>query len=488
MSMRSASPVAAPRAVLDPVVAGRVVLALALFAGFVLRAVLGVPDDGIYWPDEIYQSLEPAHRAVFGYGLVAWEFVEGARHWAFPGLLAGILFVARALGIDAPGGYLPLVRVLFILVATATALGVHRLARTLGASSVAAAAGASVFALAAPIVYFGHRAMSETASALPVVFGLALTLESPGARRWQLYVGASLLGLAVLLRLQNAVFCLGTIGILAGGRRWGDVLRCTLVLAGWAVLFGLVDKLTWGDWFHSALRYLQFNLVEGKAAKWGVAPWEWYARVLWRSMPLVTVLLGAGAVLSARRAPGVVATALVFLAVHTITPHKELRFLLPVMPVVCALTAVGMTALSRRFSVAERIGPAVLMLAAALSGARASSLTFGQLGAYEDFKPGASAWGDFADVNRLLLQAGRQPDLCGIKVESVHQAWTGGYTFLHRDVPFYSHQGPTRASRRFNYVITTFDGGEMIARGGPHTLVRFAPDCVADPDYVPRLP
>ena len=39
-------------------------------------------DDGIYWPDEIHQSLEPAHRLVFGYGLIAWEFSDGARNWA----------------------------------------------------------------------------------------------------------------------------------------------------------------------------------------------------------------------------------------------------------------------------------------------------------------------------------------------------------------------------------------------------------------------
>src|SRR5919106_2752867 len=492
MSTRSAVEPDAPPAVADRYPAGRLILAFALVAGFLLRAVLGVPDDGIYWPDEIYQSLEPAHRAVFGYGLLAWEFVEGARHWAFPGLVAAALFVARIVGVDAPAEYLPFMRLLFILVAMATTLGVCRLARTLGATSLTAAAGASVFALAAPIVYFGHRAMSETASALPVVFGFAFTLEAlrtpavseNAAPRWTFYLGVSLLGLAVLIRLQNAIFCAGMVAILASRRRWADAVRCAFVLAVWALLFGLIDKLTWGGWFHSALRYLQFNVVEGKASQWGEAPWHWYADVLWRAMPLVTVVLGAGVLLSARQAPGALATAMAFLVAHSITPHKELRFLLPVMPVFCALAAVGMTALSRRLPAqAAVIAPAVLVLAAARSGVRASSLTFGQLGAYETLKPRANAWGDFADVNRLLLRAGQLPDLCGIKVESVHQAWTGGYTFLHRDVPFYPHSGPARTSGRFNYVIATFPGGELIARAGPHQLLRIRPDCVADPSY-----
>ena len=60
-------------------------LGLSLGVGSALRLWLSTHDDGIFWPDEIYQSLEPAHWTVFGYGLVPWEFVSGARNWAFPG-------------------------------------------------------------------------------------------------------------------------------------------------------------------------------------------------------------------------------------------------------------------------------------------------------------------------------------------------------------------------------------------------------------------
>ncbi|HEX8822710.1 MAG TPA: hypothetical protein VF794_22475, partial [Archangium sp.] len=62
----------------------RAVLVLALGVGAALRVWTALTDDGIYWPDEVFQSLEPAHRLVFGYGLKAWEFIEGARNWALP--------------------------------------------------------------------------------------------------------------------------------------------------------------------------------------------------------------------------------------------------------------------------------------------------------------------------------------------------------------------------------------------------------------------
>jgi phosphatidylinositol glycan class B len=41
------------------------------------------------WPDEIFQTSEPAHRLVFGSGLVAWEFQLGERSWLLPGIIAG---------------------------------------------------------------------------------------------------------------------------------------------------------------------------------------------------------------------------------------------------------------------------------------------------------------------------------------------------------------------------------------------------------------
>src|SRR3989442_2829366 len=69
------------------------VLGSVLFIGLAIRVWLSVNDDGIYWPDEIFQSLEPAHRLVFGYGLYAWEFVDGARNWAFPAFVAALFEV-----------------------------------------------------------------------------------------------------------------------------------------------------------------------------------------------------------------------------------------------------------------------------------------------------------------------------------------------------------------------------------------------------------
>ena len=76
--------------------AARIGAILAIAA--VPRIWAAVRDQGIFWPDEIFQSTEQAHRFAFGYGFVSWEFQEGARSWLFPGLLGLFWKGVAALG------------------------------------------------------------------------------------------------------------------------------------------------------------------------------------------------------------------------------------------------------------------------------------------------------------------------------------------------------------------------------------------------------
>lgn len=107
--------------------------------GLVLKARLVFSDDGINWPDEVYQSFEPAHRLVFGHALVAWEYLEGARTWMTPGFVAAWLWLCKLVGADAPTTYIPVVKLVFVLLvptgtsSTDAALaidGISRLQRT----------------------------------------------------------------------------------------------------------------------------------------------------------------------------------------------------------------------------------------------------------------------------------------------------------------------------------------------------------------------
>ena len=71
-----------------------------LLAGGVLRVVLAILHHGVIWPDETYQMTEAAHRVVFGYGIVPWEFQQGLRSWIGPGFLVPPTALAGVLGLD----------------------------------------------------------------------------------------------------------------------------------------------------------------------------------------------------------------------------------------------------------------------------------------------------------------------------------------------------------------------------------------------------
>src|ERR1700722_17105526 len=53
-------------------------------------------------PDEFWQSLEPAHRLVFGYGYLTWEWRKESaiRSWLFPLIFALPYKVLQLLGLD----------------------------------------------------------------------------------------------------------------------------------------------------------------------------------------------------------------------------------------------------------------------------------------------------------------------------------------------------------------------------------------------------
>jgi hypothetical protein len=440
----------------DPAV---LLLAGVVVVGLALRVGLAATDDGIYWPDEIYQSLEPAHKITFGYGLLPWEFVAGARSWTFPGLLAGVLRLSTLLGLTPPRGYLDLVRAILCVLGAATALGCYALARAFRAERLPAAASAALFALAAPAIYFAPRALTESATTLPVVLGLAMSLR-PNVGPRALGVGASLLGIATLLRLQNGIFCVGLVAMLTCRGRARPLAFAALVLAAWALAYGLVDRLTWGAFYQSAIAYLHIHtetnpvVIARRATQFRVEPAAYYLRTLWLAWGPAALLTGALALSALRRAPALLLLAVGFVLVHSLIPHKELRFILPILPVWCALAGVGLQAWIDRAPAVPAGALAAPVLAAALwSGLRFHRLTEADVG-HSGAGSQRSAYDDSGGVNRLLEAAGTRADLCGLKVEGLGLVLTGGQTYLHRSVPLYGDPGPPRERGFFNYVIT----------------------------------
>jgi hypothetical protein len=78
-------------------------LGIVLAVAVLLRVAVATTLPNTIWADEIFQTVEPAHRLLTGQGLMSWEWVVGIRSWLVPGLFVPVLWLADALHLP-PGG------------------------------------------------------------------------------------------------------------------------------------------------------------------------------------------------------------------------------------------------------------------------------------------------------------------------------------------------------------------------------------------------
>jgi GPI mannosyltransferase 3 len=425
---------------------------LTIAAAAILRGWLAWYDHGVFWPDEIHQSLEQAHRAVFGYGLVPWEFRDGARSWFFPGTIAAIWEAASLLGVDSSLTLVMLARLFMVACSVVAIVFATKLAvETRGMR--AGVAVAVILATLPPSVVFSYRGMSETASAPLIALGAwLLSKRTPRAA----HLAGLSIALACLCRYQNGLFVLVFVATLLLQRRWREVAALCTTGAGVALFGGLLDWVTWGSPFHSFVAYVEFNLLHDGASTFGVEPFSYYATALWTSvglmLPVLVICFGIGAFYE----PVLGGAVLAYVLAHSVLPHKEFRFLVPCLPLFGVVAGVGVDALLRRVRM-PRLVPALSAVSAlaltASFGFGLVHLDFGAMGQYAGTeRSSTSIWRHEEDATLLLADTGERSDLCGVTVLGSRAAFTGAYTYLHRDVPLiYENQLCSTAPS--NYII-----------------------------------
>ena len=321
-------------------------------AAIALRAWLAIDDHSVFWPDEIHQSVEQAHRAVFGYGLVSWEFRDGARSWLFPGAIAGLWKLADVLGVHSSIALITLARLAMVVGSGAAIWFAAKLAWRRGPR--AALAAAVVLCTFPPAVAFGYRTMSETASAPLIVLG-AWFWSQRGHARSAMYAGLALAA-ACLLRYQNGIFVLVFGAALLLQRRWRDALSFLGTGAGVAAIGGALDWVTWGRAFHSLGTYIDFNLVQDGASTFGVEPFGFYVATLWSSvgplLPVLFVCFCIGGFIE----PVLGGAVLAYVLAHSVLPHKEFRFLVPCLPMFAAVAGIGFERILSRLPAPRLVG------------------------------------------------------------------------------------------------------------------------------------
>lgn len=426
---------------------------LVVLAASGLRLLLALGDHSIFWPDEIYQSLEQAHRLAFGNGLIPWEFRDGARNWILPGLIAGVWKLAALLGVTSSLTLVALARAGVVL---ASALAMWLSARLCArlASARAGFVAALVLAVLPASIVFGYRTMSESLGA-PLIVLSALWLLDRSPQRTCL--AALSITLATLLRYQNGLFGLAFLIALVAERRQREAVLFSGAGAAALLAGGLLDWATWGRPFQSLIAYVDFNLLRGGASTFGVEPFWYYAKSLWDSTGPALLVFVVLAIVGGLRVPALALAVLAYLLAHSLIPHKELRFIVPALPLGCVLVGLGAEQLlerTARYALWSWLGLGATALATLLA---LPHLSYRRMGQYLDTPRGIrSVFGSDEETNLMLASAGQKPDLCGLGVLGLRPAFTGGYTYFHSHAPLLYSKRLCGAEPAVNYLLVPY--------------------------------
>jgi phosphatidylinositol glycan class B len=415
-----------------------------------LPAVIAVLQLGRIHPDEVYQALEPAWWRVHGYGVLAWEWKDGIRNWAVPGVLAGFLKLADLLGITRPQGYRAVVALPQAALHAWSIWAVYRFAAR-RAGPAGGWLAALLVGLYGPVLVFAGRTLGESFSASFLLVAMeALDRRERPVRAG--LVGGAALGLAVVTRYPSAIFVLAALVWLVAARRWR--LLAFTCAGGLVVAAGLgaLDWATWGSPFHSFLAYARFNVFsEGAAARFGSDPPSYYAGPLLTAVPLWAwgaALLGVASLRQRLALSLPLWCAAVYTGVLLATAHKEERFLYPgLVLAVLAAAAPLATFITTKARPAARWSLMALALGTGLGTAA--------------FFPSSDLR---ADQFRAIVAATEGGGARGLLIVNEGLWGAGGFFYLGQQIPWLTCDWPQDGAfqhamrdRSFNRAVTFED-------------------------------
>ncbi len=403
-------------------------LVLLLILGLAARTWIAIFFPGFDHPDENYQATEQAHRLLFGYGVVPWEFRIGARSWLLPGLVAGLLDPLAHIW-QKPDEYLRALAVALGVLSLSSVWAAYEIGRRFGRAH-ALAAGLAV-AVWVELAYYGVRPLSEGLATNFLLVAIAL-VGVEGVSRRRIFLGGAALGAAFVFRFHLAP-ALAIVAIAAARLEWrGRWLPMAIGAAIPLAILAVVDTLTWGYPFASIVTNFEVNVFAGRADLYGTMQLNWYLPMMIIRWGFAILLIAPLIIVGAAKKPILLVAAAVLILTHSLITHKEYRFIVPAIACLIVLAGLGLAecvaALDRRLKspVFKRFAlPGALVLFALASLAVAGS-TEGQAR--------LTAGRNWRDAFAALSM---DPSLCGIGLVSNDWTTMPGYAALHRPVPIY---------------------------------------------------
>nr|XP_061796420.1 GPI mannosyltransferase 3-like [Nerophis lumbriciformis] len=305
-------------------------------------------------PDEYWQSVEVAHHMVFNYGHLTWEWKEGIRGYSYPLCFAVIYKILHWIHCDSAyllesGLSIWLPRVLHALVTAFAEFKFFFLVRELEKRDVA------------KWTFFAHlcswftwyscsRTLSNSVEAAITCLALAY-FPLPASKTHSSKKYLSLVALAIIVRPTALIVWLPLLLY----HFWQDENKVRLVVHNYipigasAILIStIIDSFFYEKAILVQFNFLKVNVLDGVADLYGTYPWHWY---LTQGFPVImgphVPFFFHGCYLAFRRYRILFVAIAWTIAVYSLLPHKEFRFIYPVLPfcmIFCGVSLAHMRA------------------------------------------------------------------------------------------------------------------------------------------------
>jgi hypothetical protein len=294
------------------------------------------------------------------------------------------------------------------------------------------------------LVYFAPKALTEVVATDALLPGLYLGVYGDRFQeKKRMFLAGIFCGLAMCLRIQLAP----AVAFAALYFCYPNWRKRILPLAAGLLLpvlgFGLVDSITWSRPFQSILVYYQVHAVEG-AHNSEALPWYWYLQMLCAHLGLMffPVLMGI------RRSAFLGWVVLIILVSHSVFAHKEVRYLYPLLPLAITLAALGIMEAVPAFNTRRKspLSSRRIVVGGLTFCVFSSCLLVSQVD-----------WSRISGSLAVFDQLSRDSTLCGVGVYGIGWGETGGYTYLHQNVPIVEIHDVSeieKESRIFNAVVS----------------------------------
>lgn len=314
-----------------------------------IRLVNSLTINTFFQADEYWQALEPAHKAVFGYGYLTWEWELGLRSYLHPLLYMLPYWITKQLDLD----YSAVLNAPRLLNALIAAIGEYYLYHLILIKSKNPRLSKLVSYLSLFSAWNWYCWCRSFANSLE----LSLTIVSLYYLEMKLMLRCLILAaLTCLIRPTNAIvwlYYLPTEFI-----KHPKYILLSVIVALASITFDCaINHYFYTEFKLPLLNFFKFNISDNLSSFYGVSRIDFY---LFQAIPILLLnylpfFVYGIFTTSWSQFKGLM---LFYIGIFTLISHKEFRFIYPLMPILLFYTAHGLVSLSRK--VTDKIMKAII--------------------------------------------------------------------------------------------------------------------------------